>query len=131
VLIEANGQIFLNATFRRCPQAAIAAQGVERFPAGGSTNRPIWMNRDPYVIIEQDSDNMIRTQISLDEHEYKIAKKEARTLGISVAEFVRRALREALPPRGQGPWMKYAGVVETGNPRSSRSIDEIVYGQRD
>jgi hypothetical protein len=36
---------------------------------------------------------MIRTQISLDEREYSIAKKEARTLGISVAEFVRRAVR--------------------------------------
>ena len=76
-------------------------------------------------------DNMIRTQISLDEREYSIAKKEAGTLGISVAEFVRRAVREALPPRGQGPWMRYAGFVETGNPNSSQSVDEIVYGQKD
>lgn len=77
-----------------------------------------------------DSDNMIRTQISLDEHEYAVAKAEARSLGISVAEFVRRALREALPLRGEGPWMKYAGFVETGDPRSSQSIDEIIYGQK-
>jgi hypothetical protein len=74
---------------------------------------------------------MIRTQISLDEDEYGIAKMEAQSLGISVAEFVRRAIREALPPRGQGEWMKYAGFVETGNPRSSQTIDEIVYGQKD
>jgi len=74
---------------------------------------------------------MIRTQISLDEREYDIAKREARKLGISVAEFVRRAIREALPPRGQGPWMRYAGFVETGNRRSSQSVDEIVYGQKD
>jgi hypothetical protein len=78
-----------------------------------------------------DGDNMIRTQVSLDEHEYAMAKTEARSLGISVAEFVRRAIREALPPRGEGPWMKFAGFVETGNPRSSQSIDEIVYGQKD
>jgi hypothetical protein len=78
-----------------------------------------------------DGDNMIRTQVSLDEHEYDDAKKEAEALGISVAEFVRRAIREALPPRGAGPWMKFAGLVETGNPRSSQSIDEIVYGQKD
>ena len=78
-----------------------------------------------------DGDNMIRTQVSLDEHEYAMAKTEARSLGISVAEFVRRAVREALPPRGEGPWMKFAGFVETGNPRSSQSIDEIVYGQKD
>ena len=74
---------------------------------------------------------MIRTQVSLDEHEYAAAKTEARTLGISVAEFVRRAVREALPFRGEGPWMKYAGFVETGNPRSSQAVDEIVYGQKD
>jgi len=78
-----------------------------------------------------DSDNMIRTQISLDENEYSLAKTEAKSLGISVAEFVRRAVREALPPRGEGPWMKFAGFVETGNPRSSHSVDEIVYGQKD
>jgi len=74
---------------------------------------------------------MIRTQVSLDEHEYEVAKKEAKSLGISVAEFVRRAVREALPFRGEGPWMKFAGFVETGNPQSSQSIDEIVYGQKD
>lgn len=74
---------------------------------------------------------MIRTQVSLDEYEYSVAKKEAKALGISVAEFVRRAVRESLPARGQGPWMKFAGFVETGDPRSSQSIDDIVYGQKD
>lgn len=74
---------------------------------------------------------MIRTQISLEKHEYALAKKEAESLGISVAEFVRRALRDALPPRGEGPWMKFAGFVETGNPRSSQTVDEVVYGQKD
>lgn len=77
-----------------------------------------------------DSDNMIRTQVTLDERDYALAKTEAQSLGISVAEFVRRAIKEALPPPGQGPWMKFAGLVETGNPRSSQSIDEIVYGQK-
>jgi hypothetical protein len=56
---------------------------------------------------------------------------EAQSLRMSVAEFVRRAIRAALPPRGQGAWMKFAGFVETGNPRSSQTIDEIVYGQKD
>jgi hypothetical protein len=74
---------------------------------------------------------MIRTQISLDAREYALAKKEASALGVSVAEFVRRALREALPLAGEGPWMKYAGLVQSGDPRSSQSIDEIVYGQKD
>ena len=76
-------------------------------------------------------DNMIRTQVSLEENEYAAAKAEAKSLGISVAELVRRAVRQMLPPQGDGPWMKFAGLVETGNPRSSQSIDEIVYGQKD
>jgi hypothetical protein len=74
---------------------------------------------------------MIRTQVSLDERDYALVKKEAQALGISVAEFVRRAIRDALPPSGAGVWMRFAGVVESGNPRSSQSIDDIVYGSKD
>ena len=74
---------------------------------------------------------MIRTQVSLDKQEYALAKKEARALGISVAEFVRRAIRETLPATGDGPWMRYAGFVESGDRHSSQSIDDIVYGTKD
>jgi hypothetical protein len=81
---------------------------------------------------------MIRTQISLDAKEYALARREAKALGISVAEFVRRAIRDQLPPNGgkasgasSGAWMRYAGFVETGNSRSSASVDEIVYGAKD
>jgi hypothetical protein len=74
---------------------------------------------------------MIRTQVSLDERDYELAKKEAKGLGISVAEYVRRALRRVLPPPGKPAWMRYAGFVESGNPRSSQLIDDIVYGSKD
>jgi hypothetical protein len=74
---------------------------------------------------------MIRTQISLPKQEYALAKKEARTLGISLAEFVRRAVRERLPVSGGPSWMRYAGMVESGDAYSSTSIDEIVYGSKD
>ena len=74
---------------------------------------------------------MIRTQVSLDPQEYDLAKAEAKALGISVAAFVRRAVREALPATGTAPWMQYAGFVETGNPTSSQTVDELVYGQKD
>ena len=80
---------------------------------------------------------MIRTQISLDAQEYALARREAKSLGISVAEFVRRAIRDQLPPKGgqagaaSGAWMRYAGFIESGNPRSSASVDEIVYGAKD
>lgn len=77
-----------------------------------------------------DGDNMIRSQVSLDEREYKLAKKEAEAMGISVAEYVRRAIRQALPPSGQPRWMRYAGLVESGNRRSSQSIDKVVYGRQ-
>jgi hypothetical protein len=74
---------------------------------------------------------MIRTQVSLDKQEYALARQEARSLGISVAEFVRRAIRERLPVAEAAPWMRYAGMVESGDPHSSQSVDEIVYGSKD
>jgi hypothetical protein len=74
---------------------------------------------------------MIRTQVSLDEQDYNLTKQEAKALGISVAEYVRRAIGRALPPSDRPVWMRYAGLVESGNPRSSQSIDEIVYGDKD
>ena len=74
---------------------------------------------------------MIRTQISLEKEEYEAAKQEARRLGISLAELVRRSLRGVLPADEARPWMRYAGMVETGDPESSRRIDELVYGQKE
>ena len=90
-------------------------------------------SREPWIVLScmADGDNMIRTQISLDEEEYALAKKEAAALGISVAELVRRAVRRMLPPPGVAPWMRYAGFVESGNRRSSQSVDDVVYGSKD
>ena len=73
---------------------------------------------------------MIRTQISLDEDEYRQAKQEASALGISIAEFVRRAVRQMLPVDGDMPWMRYAGLVESGDKYSSQKVDEVVYGSK-
>ena len=74
---------------------------------------------------------MIRTQISIEKREYDRARREARALGISIAEYVRRALRQAAPaPKGPA-WMRFAGMVESADPRSSQSIDEVVYGSKD
>jgi len=73
---------------------------------------------------------MIRITVSIEEHEYFLAKTEARSMRISVAEFARRALQQALQPVGRRPWMRFAGLVETGDPRSSRSIDQTLYGTR-
>ncbi len=73
---------------------------------------------------------MIRTQISLREAEYEAAKAEARRLGISLAELLRRSLRTMLPADDSKPWMRYAGMVESGDPNSSRTIDDVIYGQK-
>jgi len=73
---------------------------------------------------------MIRTHVSLDKREYESAKAQAAKLGISLAEFLHRTIRNALPVSGDKPWMRYAGSVASGNPRSSQSIDEIVYRRK-
>ena len=74
---------------------------------------------------------MIRTQISLDPDAYREAKAEAAREGISLAEFLRRAVATALRPRRspRKPWMRYAGALSSGDPRASRSVDEVVYGR--
>lgn len=74
---------------------------------------------------------MIRTQVTLDETEYELAKREASQMGISVAEFVRRAIRQSLPASPEKPWMRFAGLVESGDSRSSQNIDELIYGSKD
>jgi hypothetical protein len=73
---------------------------------------------------------MIRTQISLTSEEYEAAKREASRLGISLAELLRRSLRTLLPADVSAPWMRYAGMVETGDPHSSLRVDDVVYAKK-
>ncbi len=73
---------------------------------------------------------MIRTQVSLTKEEYDAARQEAKRLGISLAELLRRSLRTMLPVDEEKPWMRYAGLVESGDPQASQHIDEIVYGHK-
>ncbi len=73
---------------------------------------------------------MIRTQISLSPEEYAAAKLEAKRLGISLAELLRRSLRTLLPVDETTPWMRYAGMIESGDASASQRIDEIVYGNK-
>ena len=74
---------------------------------------------------------MIRTQISLSEKEYESAKAEAKRRGISLAQLLRESLRSVLPVDEKKPWMRLAGIVESGDPKSSQRIDEVVYGHKD
>jgi hypothetical protein len=75
---------------------------------------------------------MIRTQISLEPDEYRELKAEAKRQGLSVAELMRRALAEVLRPPGRRrgrAWMRFAGVLSSGDPDASRTADEVVYGR--
>jgi hypothetical protein len=74
-------------------------------------------------------DNMVRTQISVDEALYRRAKLVARRRGISLAELCRRSLEETVAREpSEKPWMAYAGSVE-GSPDDSESVDDVVYGR--
>jgi hypothetical protein len=74
---------------------------------------------------------MRRTQISLSEEDYLMAKAEAKRLGLSLAEFFRRSLRPHLPAATKRPWMRHRGFVESGNASASTTIDDLVYGSRE
>ena len=74
---------------------------------------------------------MVRTQVSLTAPEYRAAKREARRLGISLAELLRRSLRTMIPADESKPWMRYAGMIETGDPSASQKVDDVVYGGKD
>lgn len=73
---------------------------------------------------------MAKMHISLSDAEHNAAKREAARLGISLAKLVRRSLRAMIPVNEPKPWMRYAGMIESGDPRSSQTIDEVVYGTK-
>ncbi|HEX2689424.1 MAG TPA: ribbon-helix-helix protein, CopG family [Kofleriaceae bacterium] len=79
---------------------------------------------------------MIRTQISLDEKVYQRAQAAARKQGISLAEFVRRALGKVLEPEKvvkvtDRPWSRWTGSIRGGGSHASDpdEIDRVVYGR--
>ena len=74
---------------------------------------------------------MARVRISLIGREMRAARAEAKRLGISVAELLRRSLRTLLPAEETKPWMRYAGLVQSGDASSSQRLDALVYGPKD
>lgn len=74
---------------------------------------------------------MVRTQVSLDEDAYRDAKAEAKRQGVSLAEYLRRAVAAALASRrsAERPWMRHAGTMASGDPGASKSVDHVVYGR--
>lgn len=68
----------------------------------------------------------VRTKLSDAEH--TAAKREAARLGISLAELLRRSLRAMIRVDESKPWMRFAGMVDTGDPQSNQKIDEVLNG---
>jgi hypothetical protein len=59
-----------------------------------------------------------------------VVKREAKAAIASVAEYLRRTLRQVLPGQRAAPWMRFAGFIESGNCQSSQTIDHVVYGSK-
>ena len=56
---------------------------------------------------------------------------EGKTL-VERHQMVYATVRDKMLPADESkPWMKYAGMIETGDPEASRKIDDVVYGQKD
>ncbi len=78
-------------------------------------------------IMQSEATVKARVSISLEKSDYEMAKLEAKKQDISLVEFVRRAVHCRLPAARKLPWMGYAGLVQSGDPRSSATVDEVVY----
>lgn len=73
---------------------------------------------------------MKRLQISIEPGLDAAVGRRADEEGVSKAEVIRRCVREQvspLPPIEEDPFFKLCGSVD-GDPDSSETIDEVVYG---
>lgn len=73
---------------------------------------------------------MKRLQISIEPELDAAVERRAEEEGLSKAEVIRRCVREEirpLPPIEEDPFFKLMGSVE-GDPDSSLSVNEVVYG---
>ena len=72
-----------------------------------------------------------RTRMSALSKPIVAAPARSRRPGISLAELLRRSLRHVLPADEQRPWMRYAGLIGSGDAASSQRLDELVVGHKD
>jgi hypothetical protein len=72
-----------------------------------------------------------RLQIMIEEELDEALGLEAERQGVSKAALIRRYVGERLRPsrpRKDDPLWQLAGMIDSGDPNSSASIDEVVYG---
>ena len=73
---------------------------------------------------------MKRLQISIEPELDAAVERRAEEQGLSKAEVIRRCVRgevRPLPPIEEDPFFKLMGSIE-GDPNSSLSVNEVVYG---
>ena len=73
---------------------------------------------------------MKRLQISIEPELDQAVERRAEEEGLSKAEVIRRCVREEirpLPPIEEDPLFKMFGTVD-GDPDSSMTVDDVVYG---
>ena len=106
-------------------------------PARQTKSLVQFFRESPFVGVELDLErNKIPAekcscQINLSKREYTAAKREAKRLGISLAGLLRRSLRALLFADESRSWMRYAGMIATGDPKASQRVDDVIYGQKD
>ncbi len=87
------------------------------------------------MAVARKREKMRRTQISLPPEQFERAKLYARRHGISLSEAYRIGF-ECLAERENEEQQRYTelmmsivGIADSGDPRGSERIDEIVYGR--
>lgn len=73
---------------------------------------------------------MTKAEIALEPELYEQAQEEADRRGMSLTELVQKILREALQEAVEElekPWMRYAGIFDSGDPNASQTVNEVVY----
>ena len=74
---------------------------------------------------------MKRLQISIEPELDAAVERRADEEGLSKAEVIRRCVREQvkpLPPIEEDPFFKMVGSIKGGDPDSSMTINDVVYG---
>jgi hypothetical protein len=72
---------------------------------------------------------MVQIELHLTEAEHAAAAHEAKCCGMSIEDFARWALTAAVVDADK-PWMRYAGMVDSGKATPPDEIDRIAYERR-
>ena len=82
-----------------------------------------------HLIVQSSSGSPVQgSEQAIEESNGDIVDRQRRAMAELRAELA--ALPENGAVEGSPPWMRYAGLIETGDPNSSQRIDEIIDGEQ-